>query len=67
MLTTDSTSLKSGYAYRSTKRRPKEPETVIVVDSELSNYRFVGIAKIDGSIVNCFRSQSGKPHYLFQL
>lgn len=67
MLTTDSDSLKSGYAYRSTKRHPKEPETVVVVDSELSNYRFVGYARIDGSTMNCFRSQSGKPHYLFQL
>lgn len=67
MLTTDSTSLKSGYAYRSTKRRPKEPETVIVVAFQLTNYRFVGTARIDGSIMNCFRSQSGKPHYLFQI
>lgn len=64
---TESVKLKSGYAYRSTKRHPRDPDTVIVGESELSNYRFVGYARIDGSTMNCFRAQSGRSGYLFQL
>lgn len=67
MKNAESVKLKSGYAYRSTKRQPVEPETIIVVESELSNYRYAGVARIDGAWMNCYRALTGKPHYLFQL
>lgn len=37
MKNAESVKLKSGYAYRSTKRHPRDPDTVIVVESELSD------------------------------
>lgn len=40
--------LLSGYAETSTRRNPRQPETVIVGDTEIANCRCVGSAYIDG-------------------
>ena len=55
--------LKPGYAFQSTKRRPKAPDTVVVGTVE-SAAKFVGTARIDGACHNAFRL--GRT-YFFQL
>jgi hypothetical protein len=40
--------LKPGYAEKSSIRHPKEPETVIVVESDCAKAEFDGLKNLDG-------------------
>ncbi len=57
--------LLPGYAEKSSRRWPKEPETVVLGDEEIANAKFVGCARIDGRHGwLCFRL--GRTYY-FQI
>jgi hypothetical protein len=62
--------LESGYAESSTRRHPREPETVIVGESEIREARYIGSAYINGSCAwQCWRvpAKPGRPgRYYFQ-
>jgi hypothetical protein len=50
MQSTTQPKLAPGYAETSTRRRPVNPETVIVSDDDVKQCRFVGEAMIDGRL-----------------
>lgn len=58
--------LEDGYAYQSSRRHPREPETVVLSDTEADSGRFVGFAWIDGTQMAAFKVQ-GQRRYFFQL
>lgn len=62
----DSYKLEKGYAETSTRRHPREPETVVVGDAEVSQARCVGSAIIDGSSAWLAFKMPGKRRYYFQ-
>lgn len=60
--------LRSGYADTSSRRHPREPETVIVGDDEVRQSRFVGYAYISNypnGRAAAFKVR-GKKRYFFQ-
>lgn len=63
MQTQTSPTLQPGYAETSTRRNPREPQTVIVGTEECANSRYVGTARIHGTWFSAFRSRSGR-YYL---
>lgn len=58
--------LLPGYAETSTRRRPKEPETVIVGTEECEQARYVGAALISGSLAWLAFKVPNKKRYYFQ-
>lgn len=56
--------LKPGYAYTSTRRNPREPETVMVADSDCPNAEWVGECVIDDRDFNVFKNGN---RFYFQL
>lgn len=48
--------LESGYAFRSSARWPREPETHCVSPGTLHSIRHVGTARIDGVACNAWRT-----------
>ena len=58
--------LEPGYAMTSTRRHPREPETVIVPEDAVKGARCIGRAKIDdNSLWLCFKVP-GERRYWFQ-
>lgn len=53
--------LKVGYAYKSTKRYPRQPQTVIVGETEAASAKFIGKQTIDGTEYCVFRH--GRNYY----
>jgi hypothetical protein len=64
MTTTTIAKLQPGYAFQSSRRRPKEPSPVIIGDGECGLAKHVGTAVIDGYHHNAFKL--GRVFY-FQL
>jgi hypothetical protein len=60
-----SPTLQSGYAFQSSRRYPREPETV-VVDAEQDGAAFVGYAPIDGTKHAAFKVPNANRYY-FQV
>jgi hypothetical protein len=58
--------LRNGYAYTSSRRYPRDPETIVLGDKEVRDARYVGVAKIDGCKVSAFRVK-GERRFYFQL
>ena len=64
----------AGYAFASSRRYPREPETVCYAAEWVARYSWVGTARIDGATCNAFRRQGKAPlsehergaRYLFQ-
>lgn len=59
--------LLPGYAEQSSKRNPKEPETVIVGEKECAAARCVGSAMIYGRLDWLVFKIPGKRRYYFQI
>ena len=57
--------LRSGYAFRSSQRNPREPSTVVVGEDH-QGAKFVGTATIDGHQHAAFKVP-GKSRYYFQI
>lgn len=62
--------LQPGYAMRSTKRHPKEPDTVMIGESEVTQAKYQGTASIDGyANWDCWhipKTRKSPAYYLFQ-
>jgi hypothetical protein len=58
--------LLDGYAYKSSKRRPIDPETVVVGEEEIAACRCVGTAMIDGLATYLAFKVRGRKTYYFQ-
>jgi hypothetical protein len=62
--------LEAGYAYASSRRFPKQPDTVMTSEDDAPRYRYVGVwlDAMDGQRrYMAFRKQSGDgPRYLFK-
>ena len=56
--------LKPGYAYCSTRRNPKLPDTVVVGESEVEIARYVGTFEFEDQVFHRFRVGN---RYYFQL
>ncbi len=48
--------LADGYAFRSSRIRPRDPATVVVGRAEREFARFCGTVRIDGVICNAWKS-----------
>ena len=63
--------LQSGYAMRSTRRHPKDPDTVMIVQSEVEKAKYQGTAYIDGQADwDCWyisATRKSPAYYLFQF
>lgn len=57
--------LTTGYAYCSTRKAPREPETIVIGQDEIDNAAFQCTDSIDGVPMNRFRAPNGK--YYWQL
>ena len=56
-----------GYAFGSSRRNPKVPETIILTQDECDSAAWVGRAHIDYSYQNAYRcTVDGKRQYVFQ-
>jgi hypothetical protein len=58
--------LKPGYAQQSSRRRPRQPETVVVGSDECTLAKCVGSAVIDGRAGWLAFKIPGKRRYYFQ-
>lgn len=58
--------LEPGYAETSTRRRPKEPTTIVVGEKEIALAKCVGSAIIDGRVGWLAFKIKGKRRYYFQ-
>ena len=57
--------LQYGYAFQSSRRHPKAPDTVVVGVNESKAAKFVGFARIDGQEMRAFKV-TGARRYYFQ-
>lgn len=59
----------SGYAFQSSRRYPRDPETVVIGESEVERARFVGTAIVDGYTCNVWRinTPGQRRYYIFQM
>jgi len=66
MTTQSTTKASPGYAYCSTKRNPKEPQAVVISESDIEHFRMVGYATIDGSKCRAWVDKRDRKYY-FQV
>jgi len=58
--------LEPGYAMQSSRRHPREPEIVVIGQTEITQARCVGSALIDGSLAWLAFKMPGQRKYFFQ-
>lgn len=59
---------ESGYAFRISRRYPRDPATIIVGDDDCATAKFVGHCRIDDRSHRAFRcTVDGKRCYIFQV